>query len=62
MSNPQTFDTRERKGTPAPTGATPVPDKGVASGAEQDAAADPRVLRPGVRGEAGRSHEAQLPA
>jgi hypothetical protein len=55
MSNLQTFDTRERKGTPAPTGATPAPDKGLAGGAEQAAAANPRVLGPGVRGEAGRS-------
>ena len=49
MSNPQNFDTRERKGMPAPTGATPAPDKGtvgivLAGGAKQAAAASPRVL------------------
>jgi hypothetical protein len=40
----------------------PAPDEGLADRAEQAAAANPRVLEPGVRGEAGRSHEAPLQA
>ena len=52
---------------PSPTGATPALDKGtvgivLASGAKQAATANPRVLGPGVRGEAGCSHEAPLQA
>ena len=58
---------RKQKGMPAPTGATPAPDKGIVGimltgGAKQAAAVNPRELGPEVHGEAGRSQSAIVQA